>query len=153
MRTEEENPNWSKYESFVSELGKWAWIIVLISGVIYVFWGIWILAWGGIRGLWGLGGLWLLGRAEGVWYLIGAGLSVALAIIVIKPRFSNKCTDKDWDSLLNDVLVLGSIRIPWMLIWGIIITVVGQWWAGLTILIPAFFLIFAGPKPYNWKVE
>ena len=111
---------------------------------------------GGIRGLWGLGGLgglWLLGRAEGVWYLIGAGLSVALAIIIIKPRFSNKCADKDWDSLINDVLVLGSIRIPWMLIWGIIITVVGQWWAGLTILIPVFFLIFAGPKPYNWKVE
>lgn len=150
MGTEEGNPNWSKYESFVSELGKWAWVIVLINGAIYVFWGIWILAWSGIGwGPW----LWLPGRALGVWYLIGAGLTIALAIIVIKPRFSNKCANKNWEWLFNDVLVLGSIRIPWMLIWGIIVTVVGQWWGGFPILIPAFILIFAGPKPYNWKVE
>lgn len=140
------NPNWHKYESFVSELGKWAWIILLIHGIIYLIWGIFILAWDAVLWYWS-------GTALGVWHIISAVVSFILAIFIIKPRFSDKCASKDWDSLLNDVLVVGKARIPWMLIWGTIVEIFGQWWGGLPILIPALILIFAGPKPYNWSTE
>ena len=77
---------------------------------------------------------------------------ILLAIAIIRPKFSNKCAAKDWDSLHNWTLNLGGIRLPWMLIWGIIIDIFSWWyWGGLVIIIPALFLIFAGPKKYEWK--
>jgi hypothetical protein len=141
-------PDWNKYESFFSIVGQWAWIIILIDAIIYLFLGIWVLAWGGVIWI-----VWAGGIAYGVWLIICAITTAALAILIVKPRFSDKCASKDWNFILNDVVVLGNIRIPLMLIFGIILEVVGQWWGGLPILIPMIFLLFAGPKRYNWKVE
>ena len=139
--------NWEKYESFVSTLGKWAWIIILINAIATFFYGIWVLAWGGIY-WW----LWAGGVAYGIWLIICAILIATLAFFIVKPRFSDKCASKDWDFILNDVLVIGNVRIPWMLIIGIIIEILGLWWwGGLAILIPMIFLLVAGPKPHNWK--
>ena len=89
---------------------------------------------------------------EDVWEIIWAIIIILLAFAIIRPKFSNKCANKDWDSLYNWFLNLGGIKIPWMLIWGIIIEAFSwYWWGGLPILIPALVLIFAGPKPYEWK--
>lgn len=145
---EKSSSNWNKYESFVSILGQWAWIIILVDAVIYFFLGIWVLAWEGIIWM-----VWAGGIAYGIWLIICAIITAALAILIVKPRFSDKCASKDWDFILNDVVVLGNLKIPWMLIFGIVIEVVGQWWGGLPILIPMIFLLFSGPKQYNWKVE
>ncbi len=68
-----------------------------------------------------------------------------------KAYFSSKCANKDWDGLYNWVIPLGSIRFPWMLFWGIVVEVLGYGWGGFAIIIPALVLIFAGPKPYEWK--
>lgn len=96
--------------------------------------------------------LWAGGVAYGIWLIICAILIGILTLFIVKPRFSDKCASKDWDFLLNDVLVIGNVRIPWMLIIGIIIEILGLWWwGGLAILIPMIFLLVAGPKPYNWK--
>lgn len=142
------NPNWENIESFVTILGKWAWVIVIINGLIYIFSGIWGLIWtipaipyGATLGI------------STIWNIIGGIVVIILAIIIIKPRFSSKCAAKDWDYLLNDVLTLGNFRIPWMLIWGIIIEIFGNWWGGLPIIIPALLLIFMGPKPYDWTTD
>ena len=60
--------------------------------------------------------------------------------------------DDDWDSLYEWVLELGSLRLPWMLIWGAIISGFGWYgWAGALILIPAIMLLFFGPQEYEWK--
>jgi len=148
VSSSEGNPNWENIESFVTLLGKWAWVIVIINGLIYLFWGIWGLIWiipaipyGATLDIYT------------IWNIISGIAVIILAIIIVKPRFSNKCAAKDWDYLLNDVLTLGNLRIPWMLIWGIIIEILGNWWGGLPILIPAVLLIFMGPKPYDWTTD
>jgi hypothetical protein len=139
--------DWNKYESFVSTLGQWAWIIALINAGATFFYGIWVLAWGG-RLWW----LWAGGVAYGIWLIACAVLIAVLAILIVKPRFSDKCASKDWDFIFNDVLVVGNVRIPWMLIIGIILEIFGLWgWGGLAVLISMIFLLAVGPKPYNWK--
>ena len=40
MEIEGAHPKWEKYERYVSEIGKWAWIVGILSGVIYIIWGI-----------------------------------------------------------------------------------------------------------------
>ncbi len=147
VSSSEGNPNWENIESFVTILGKWAQVIVIINGLIYTFWGIYGL----IIGL-SFPPLIFVSPFD-IWNIIGGIAVIILAIIIVKPRFSNKCAAKDWDYLLNDVLTLGNLRIPWMLIWGIIIEILGNWWGGLPILIPALLLIFMGPKPYDWTTD
>ncbi len=138
--TGEGHPNWPDIETFVSELGKWAWLIAIFVGILYFLLGItssiifWI-------------------TPTDIWYIIGGLIVIILGIIIVKPKFSDKCASRDWDFLLNHVLILGNFRIPWMLIWGIIIEVFGNWWGGLPIIIPALLLILMGPKPYNWTTE
>ncbi len=149
---EEAHPNWPSVENFVSELGKWAWIIGIIDGIIYLIWGfVWL---GQILALVAQypNILTYLPGVE-IWYIVGGIVTIVFSFIIIKPRFSDKCAARDWDYLLNDVLQIGDVRIPWMLIWGILIEVFGQWWGGLPILIPALLLIFMGPKPYNWTTK
>ncbi len=139
--------DWKKYESFVSTLGKWAWIIILINAFSTFIFGIWVLAWEGI--FWWL---WAGGVAYGIWLIACAVLIAFLAFFIVKPRFSDKCASKDWDYIFNDVLVIGNARIPWMLIIGIILEIFGLWgWGGLAVLIPMIILLAAGPKPYKWK--
>lgn len=138
---------WS-HASWVSALGKWAWVIGLINGVLGIIWGLYsaILAAAIPYGL----GASLVGW--GIWTIIGGILTALISVIIILPKFSSKCAAKDWDSLYAWTLKFGSIKIPWMLIWGIVLEIFSWWWwGGVGIILPALFLIFAGPKPYDWK--
>lgn len=127
------------HASWVSFLGMIAWIIGIISGIINVIWGILTLP------------LVIIGWANPIWLIISGILVILISFFIILPKFSIKCAKKDWDSLLNWVLPLGSVRFPWMLLWGIIVSILGYGWGGFAIIIPALVLIFAGPKPYEWK--
>ena len=80
-------------------------------------------------------------------------MAIIFAVALVKPRFSDKWADKDYDYLLNDVVKIGSLRIPLFLIIGIILEILLSWVGGLIILIPLLILIFAGPKEYKWKEE
>jgi len=139
--------NWQNVEPFVTLLGKWAWVIAIINGLVYLIWGIYGL----IVGISFPSFIFI--SPTDIWYIISGIITILIAIIIVKPRFSSKCAAKDWDYLLNDVLTLGNFRIPWMLIWGIIIEIFGNWWGGLPIIIPALLLIFMGPKPYDWTTD
>ncbi len=86
-------------------------------------------------------------------YIIAGILAIAIALLLVKPRFSSKWADEDYDYLLNDVIKIGNYRIPLMLILGIILEILLQWWGGLIIIIPLLLLIFMGPKEYKWKEE
>lgn len=124
------NENWKNIESLVQTIGKWAWIIALLNGIFYLILNIVFLD---------------------IVDIIFSIITIIIAVVYVKPRFSSKCADKNWDYLYNDVLVLGNIRIPWMLIMGILLEIFGFWWGGAAVLFVAFILLFFGPKPYNWS--
>ncbi|MFX1379713.1 MAG: hypothetical protein ACFFA4_11550 [Promethearchaeota archaeon] len=139
MSEEVKKPEEWKHASWVSFLGMIAWIVGIISGAISIIWGFFTLP------------FLIIGLGYPIWYIISGILAVAISFFVILPKFSLKCSKKDWDSLLNWVIPLGNIRFPWMLIWGIIMGVLGLGYGGALIIVPALVLLFAGPKPYEWK--
>ena len=114
-----------QYEKIASIVGKWAWVILLLDALIYLILGIvyevqiaqaaaaFCAAWNP-----------LLGpcpriytpSATDVWYIIGAIITVIFSILIVRPRFSNQCAAKEWDVLMEDVLVVGEYRIPAFLI-------------------------------------
>ena len=141
-----------KHANWVSMVGKLAWIFVLINGIAGVIYGIATLV--GV----------LIAYAPfpflpkpvffPIWYMIWGFIVLIVALLIVRPKFSKKCGEKDWDALYGWVLNLGKLRFPWMLFWGAVIEIFGFWgWGGLMILIPAFVLLFAGPKKYNWTKD
>ena len=150
-----------QYASWVSTLGKWAWVILILQAIISImvelFWlSTTLAAWEASRPYYVLLGLPMPPMPIGgfIWSLIGAIILLAVSFIIIKPKFSKPCGDKDWDSLYDWTLALGNFRIPWMLIWGIVLELFSWYYvAGLVVLLPAIMLLFAGPKEYNWSSE
>ena len=141
---------WDSLEPIVSVVGKWAWLFGLIYGVFYVIWGIYTAVVGArLAGL----GIPNSGVASGIWQIIGAIVSIAIAILWVKPKFSTPCGEKDWEKLLTDVVVLGNIQIPWMLLMGVVLEIFGYGWGGLAVLICALLIIFLGPRKFVWKVN
>jgi hypothetical protein len=139
-------PEW-QWTSLVSGLGKWAWIVGLINGIIELIIALYNIGWGIALGPFGAG---LIGT--GVWYIIGAIILIFISFAIIRPKYSSKCAEQDWEALYEWTLNLGGTKIPWMLIWGIIFTAFSwYYWGGLFVLLPAFLLIFMGPRPYNWS--
>ncbi|MFX0007034.1 MAG: hypothetical protein ACFFA7_04155 [Promethearchaeota archaeon] len=134
-----------KHASWVSTLGKWAWVIGIVSGIIDI-----IIVLPSLLLI--LASLplsaFLLGYP--IWWIISGVIVILLSFVIIKPKFSDRCANKDWDGLLNWVMS-DSFRFPWMLFWGIIVEIFGYGWGGFAIIIPALVLIFAGPKKYEWK--
>jgi len=146
-------PSTWKHESIASGMGKWAWIVVLINGIIDVSYYAWVLF---VNIAWNATVPAYLRRPLffPIWSMIWGVVIIIIAVSIIKPKFSNKCAAKDWDALYDWVLNLGKLRMPWMLIWGVFITIFGLWgWGGILIIVPACLLLFAGPKEYNWKKE
>jgi len=151
-----------QYEKIVSLLGKWAWVVLLINVLIYIILGIYyeVVAFQLVQRACAAWSIAFPGQPcptlyaatfTNIWYIVGAIVSVLLAILVVKPRFSNRCAKKEWDVLMDEVLVVGGVRIPWMFIWCLIVAIFSQGWGTLTMVVPAILLIFAGPKPYEWK--
>ena len=139
-------------------LGKIAWIVLLIEAIIFIILGIYYLVvLAAVAAAAEQAGVYSYVAADiafytiyGWFYLIGAILAFIFAIAFVRPRFSNKWAEKDYDYLLNDVIKLGNVRIPLFLIIGIILEIFLAWWGGLIILVPLLILIFAGPKEYQW---
>ncbi|MFX1365783.1 MAG: hypothetical protein ACFFCE_02960 [Promethearchaeota archaeon] len=133
-----------KHAYWVSTLGKWAWVIGIINGIINI-----------IRGFFGFFviGLGIFGIGLRIWLIISGIIIILISFVIIKPKFSYKCAIKDWDGLYNWFLIIGEVRIPWMLLWGIIIEIFGYGWGGLPIIICSLALLIAGPKKYDWNAE
>ena len=97
---------WS-HASWVSTLGKWAWLLVILNGVLEIIFSIvnigQILYWNSFLPpffqipipFWD------------IWNLIWGIIIILIAIVIIRPKFSNKCAAKDWDSLYNWAFNLG----------------------------------------------
>ncbi len=144
-----------QHASLVSKIGKWAWILGLVNGILAVIFGIagiattlyWI-------SFYPYGYLYYSVSFYDIWQIIGGIILILVSFVIIRPKFSNKCANKDWDALYGWYLPLGSFKLPWMLIWGIIFELFGWYgWGGLAILLPAVLLLFVGPKEYQWSTE
>jgi len=134
---------WDTLEPIVTVVGKYAWIYGLVAGIVYIIVGIWSIALFpfAVRG------------GSGIWQIINAAVLIAGSLLWVKPKFSDPCGNKDWEKLLTDVLVIGNIQIPWMLIIGVAFEIFGYGWGGLAVLICALLIIFLGPRKYEWKIN
>lgn len=146
-------PEW-QHASLVSGLGKWAWIAGLINGIIELIAGIYVfIVEINLVAYWASFGLtYTPSFLSGIWNIIGAIILIFISFAIIRPKFSSKCAEKDWEALYSWTLELGGTKVPWMLIWGIIFTIFSwYYWGGLFVLLPAILLLFMGPRPYNWS--
>jgi hypothetical protein len=145
--------NW-KYASIVSKIGKWAWIIVILNGILQII--IPLIDYALRAASWSIYHP-LIPLSFGfipIWDIISGVIVIVIGFFIIKPKFSPKCVEQDWDGLLDWVIVLGTFRVPWMLIWGIVLLIFDWWfWAAAVILIPAVLLLFVGPKEFKWSTE
>jgi len=134
-----------QHASWVSTLGKWAWVIGLFNGLLGIFWSLYIIA---------IGFFFPLAIVSQIWNIFANIIGIAIALLIIRPKFSNPCGAKDWDALYGWTLKLGGANVPWMFIWGILLFMFGWYgWGGLAVLLPAVMLIFAGPKEFKWTEE
>ena len=136
-----------QHASWVSTLGKWAWIIGLLNGLLGILFS--------LVAVFSFGGFFALALLPTqIWNIIASIVGIVIALLIIRPKFSNPCGAKDWDALYGWTLKLGSSNVPWMFIWGILLFMFGWYgWGGLAVLVPAVMLIFAGPKEYKWSEE
>jgi hypothetical protein len=130
------NKVWDAVAEYIPKIGRFAWLLMIIHSVLALI-------------------VLLITRDAGriAWVLIQIGVSIVFALIYVLPSFSKKCEAKDYDFLLNDVIVLGTIRIPKMFLFGIIVEIFTDAWGGSILMFIAIMLIFFSPKaPFNWKV-
>ena len=142
MSEQKPTPAEWQHANWVSQLGKWAWLLGLISGVIDIIAGLYYTLNPFFFGF-------LIGT--GIWWIISGIISIIISFAIIRPKVSVKCTQKDWDHFYNWVWKLGSFRFPFVLFWGIILEIFGYYWGGLPVILVAIMLIFLGPKEYKWS--
>ena len=153
-----------KHAGWVSGLGKWAWIILFVLAILGLIASLAatipaIIGWQNLKAAWDLafpGTPYPVAMPLGTlgWNIISAIISIIITLFIIRPKFSKPCGEKDWEALYGWTLKLGSTKIPWMFIWGIIYGIFGWYsWPAVFILLPAIMLIWAGPRKYDWKAE
>ncbi|MFX1453915.1 MAG: hypothetical protein ACFFDB_00935 [Promethearchaeota archaeon] len=136
-----------KQASWVSFLGMIAWILGIISGIIYVIWGLTAAITLAAVPL----GLGLPFMGIPVWQIISGIIAILISFFIILPKFSRKCQKKDWEGLLNWNFNIGGIKFPWMLFWGIMLEIFSYGWGGFLVIVLSLVLLFAGPRKYDWK--
>jgi len=146
------NDTWSKIENIVSIMGKWSWVLILIeilvslAGVAYAF--SLISMYGSL--FWQYAGLYAF---ELIWFFIAIIIDLVIIVAYVIRVFAKKCGEKDWNFLVNDVFVFGSVRIPKMVFWWIILAIFTNFYGSLLGLIPTILIIFLGPEKVQWKKE
>ena len=148
-----------EHASWVSPMGKWAWIVFLILSLLAIVVQIALIppilvAWEASIPYYEFLGIPVPPPAIGshIWAIVGSIITIILSLLIIRPKFSAKCANKDWEALYNWTMKLGSLKVPWMFIWGIILSII-SWYnvPGALVLVPAIMLIWFGPRPYNWS--
>lgn len=130
---------WKTIEKYVVFAGQYSWVFIVINIIVYL-----ITALGAIIGL-NFVGLWV-----GIWMLISILISGAILIFWVFP-FSKKIAQHDYAYLINNVILFGKLRVPKMLLIGIILEIFTQGWGGLLVLIPALCICFLGPEFMRWR--
>ncbi|MBN1217060.1 MAG: hypothetical protein JXA99_16685 [Candidatus Lokiarchaeota archaeon] len=131
-----------KHADLASLIGKLAWIIGVICGVIQLIIGI---AYGSFTLL---GTLYIV--PINIFWAIGGVIIIIISLLIIKPQFSDKCANKEWDALYDWALDLGGTKIWWMLIWIVVFIIFGWGYSAGPIIIVFLLLFLAGPENTKW---
>jgi hypothetical protein len=150
---------WSNFENYAILSAKFSWILVLIYCLVALIMGI-----VGIVGLAAIEAAYnpildqavleqelASAKASIAWYFIQLFVMIIFDLIYIKPRFANKFVAKDWTYLVNDVISLGSIRIPKMVFFAVLAIIFSNGWGSTLFVAPVVLYIFFGPIPIQWK--
>lgn len=132
-----DDSTWKSLEDVISFIGRYSWIILAFIAVILIILAILSFIASGIL--------------EGIWNILSVAI-MAYLVWTYGKVYSQKSKEKDWSFLLNDVLVIGSFRIPKMLAYGIVISFFTYGTAVILIVAPALLIMYMGPEEFNWKV-
>jgi len=119
-KEKKQGDSWDSVKGFAVWLGTYGWIFLLITGIVYIIVGFIYFTGAAIWGPYLPASDVATLALSRVFYVIGGILTIIFTVIFVKPRFSNKWAEEDYDYLLNDVVTIGKTRIPLMLIIGII---------------------------------
>ena len=133
-----DDSTWKSLEDIISFLGKFSWIILAIIAI-----GLIIAA---------IVSFIASGFFAGIWNLISVAM-MAYLVWTYGKIYAQKCKEKDWSFLVNDVLVIGSFQMPKMLAYGIVISIFTYGTAIILIVAPALLIIFMGPEEFNWSTK
>lgn len=134
------NPNrklWDQIERAVVISGSYGWIFSAVLSLMFL-----IFAFVGVVASF---------SAKFLIDLLFSGFALFLSIQYGKP-FSERVKARDWYYIVNNVWIIGSVRIPKLFIIGIVLVPLLNWWGGLVILLPVMAIIFLGPVPAQWSV-
>ncbi len=132
-----DNSTWNSLEDIISFVGKFSWIILAIIAIFSIIGAI----------------LSFIGDALGMGIIQLVGVAIMAYLVWTYGKiYAQKCKEKDWSFLVNDVMVIGSIQIPKMLLYGIVVSFITYGMGVILIILPALLIIFAGPEEYSWKV-
>ncbi|QEE15835.1 zinc ribbon domain-containing protein [Promethearchaeum syntrophicum] len=133
-----DDSTWKSLEEFVSFLGKFSWIILAIISIFLIIGAIISFIGGGIF--------------AGVWNLLSV-VAMAYLVWTYGKIYAEKSKEKDWSFLVNDVFVIGSIQIPKMLAYGIIVAICTYSAGVVLIVLPALLIMFMGPEEFSFNTK
>jgi len=133
-----DDSTWKSLEDVIAFVGRFSWIILAFIAVILII--IAILSFIGS------------GIIAGIWSLLSVAI-MAYLVWTYGKVYSQKCKEKDWSFLVNDVLVIGSIQIPKMLAYGIVICIFTYGTGIILIVLPALLTMFMGPEEFSFSTK
>ncbi len=113
LQTIDKTALWPRIENYVQIVGKYSWIFAFVGALVFE-----ILAFVSISSRL---------YANAIWDVIITAVDAICLFIYVYSRFGKKAQNKEWQWLVDDVLKVGLYRIPWMLIFGVILEVFGYW--------------------------
>ena len=129
---------WKSLEDIIAFVGRFSWIILAFIAVILIISAILSFIGSGI--------------VLGIWNLLSVAI-MAYLIWTYGKVYSQKSKEKDWSFLVNDVLVIGSIQIPKMLAYGIVICIFTYGTGIILIVLPALLTMFMGPEEFSFTTK
>ncbi|UYP44316.1 hypothetical protein NEF87_000601 [Candidatus Lokiarchaeum ossiferum] len=126
---------WKKIKPSIKWIGTYSWFFTSIFAFTFLIIGF-------IR----------IFTRNSLWSFIFWGLAFGLSLYFLKP-YSEKYKEEQWYYLVNDVWVLGNLRLPKLLILSLSIDILLLGFGGLITVIPIVLVIFLGPTPYHWLTD
>ncbi|UYP44315.1 hypothetical protein NEF87_000600 [Candidatus Lokiarchaeum ossiferum] len=128
---------WNPIEKVVVILGTYGWIFSAAISLLFL-----ILSFIGVIASF---------SANFLIDLLFSGFALFLSVQYGK-KFAERVKARDWYYIVNNVWIIGSFRIPKMLVIGLILVPLLNWWGGWIILLPVIAITFIGPVPTQWSV-
>ena len=133
-----DDSTWKSLEDIISFVGKFSWIILAVIAFFMIIGAIFSFIGSGIP--------------LGIYNLLSVAI-MAYLVWTYGRIYAQKCKEKDWSFLVNDVLVIGSVQIPKMLAYGILICIFTYGTGIVLVVLPALLTMFMGPEEFSFSTK